>query len=179
MRRGLVGDDIRVNAPPHEFREDVRGVAEQSDGTGLAGRGVALDAGERIIEIATLITDANLEIVAEGPELVVHQPDELLAAMDEWNREHHGASGLTERVRASTTTEAEAERQTLEFVKAHCGPRQAPLAGNSRNLTLAVAIVLAVLGVVVFALTQNRRERRQSSTPLAVGRYREQQRWTR
>lgn len=86
---------------------------------------------ERIIEIATLITDAKLNIIAEGPELVIHQSDELLAAMDEWNTEHHGASGLTERVRASQVSEADAEAQTLEFVAQHCAERTCPLAGNS------------------------------------------------
>ena len=61
---------------------------------------------ERIIELAVLITDGELELVAEGPELVIHQPDELLAAMDAWNTKHHTASGLVDRVRASTVTEA-------------------------------------------------------------------------
>jgi oligoribonuclease len=86
---------------------------------------------ERIIEIATIITDGELEVVAEGPELVVHQSDELLAAMDPWNTAHHGASGLTERVRASTVDERTAEAQTLAFIAEHCAPRSAPLAGNS------------------------------------------------
>jgi len=86
---------------------------------------------ERIIEIATLITDAELNVVAEGPELVIHQSDELLAAMDEWNTEHHGASGLTDRVRASEVSEAMAEVQTLELVARHCAKRKCPLAGNS------------------------------------------------
>ena len=86
---------------------------------------------ERIIEAAVLITDASLEIVAEGPEIVVHQPDSVLGAMDEWNTKHHGESGLTERVRASTVSEAEAEQQRLEVVAAHCQKRAAPLCGNS------------------------------------------------
>lgn len=86
---------------------------------------------ERILEIATIVTDGRLEVIAEGPELVVHQPDSLLGAMDDWNREHHGASGLTDRVRASAVDEAEAERLTLEFVAAHVTSRSAPLAGNS------------------------------------------------
>jgi oligoribonuclease len=87
---------------------------------------------ERIIELAVLITDANLELVAEGPELVIHQPDEVLAAMDEWNTKHHTASGLVERVRASTVTEAEAEAAVLAFIAAHCTPKERPpLAGNS------------------------------------------------
>lgn len=86
---------------------------------------------ERILEIATLITDGDLEIVAEGPELVVRQPEELLAAMDEWNSTQHANSGLLERVRASGVDEAEAEARTLAFLEEHCEPRTAPLAGNS------------------------------------------------
>lgn len=84
-----------------------------------------------ILEIATLITDAALAVVAEGPVLVVHQPDIVLDAMDDWNREHHGASGLTARVRASRLTAADAEAQTLAFVSAHCTARSSPLCGNS------------------------------------------------
>lgn len=85
----------------------------------------------RIVEMATLITDGELEIVAEGPELVIHQPEEVLALMNDWSREHHAASGLLERIRASTLSEREAELQTLEFVRAHCPEAAAPLAGNS------------------------------------------------
>lgn len=86
---------------------------------------------ERIIEIAVLITDGQLELVAEGPEFVVHQSDELLAGMDAWNTKHHGGSGLTDKVKASTISEAEAEAQVLAFVKEHTKKRKAPLAGNS------------------------------------------------
>lgn len=86
---------------------------------------------EHILEIAALVTDGDLEIVAEGPELVVHQPDDVLAGMDAWNTEHHGASGLTERVRASTVSVEEAEDQVLAFLKEHCAPGMAPLCGNS------------------------------------------------
>lgn len=86
---------------------------------------------ERIIEAAVLITDGELEIVAEGPSLVIHQPEALLDAMDEWNTKHHGESGLTEKVRASTLSEAEAEAELLAFVSAHTEPKSAPLAGNS------------------------------------------------
>ena len=86
---------------------------------------------ERILEIAAIITDGDLEIVAEGPELVVHQPDEVLLAMDAWNTEHHGASGLIDRVRASNVSEAEAEAQVVAFMAEHVGERKAPLAGNS------------------------------------------------
>lgn len=86
---------------------------------------------ERIIEIATLVTDSDLNVIAEGPELVIHQSDELLSAMDAWNRKHHGDSGLTERVRESTTSESEAEAQTIAFLSEHCLARQSPLCGNS------------------------------------------------
>ena len=83
---------------------------------------------ERIIEIATLITDGQLNIVAEGPELVIHQSPELLDAMDDWNKQHHGASGLIDRVTASDVTEESAEAQTLSFVREHCVERSAPRA---------------------------------------------------
>ncbi|HSR68852.1 MAG TPA: oligoribonuclease [Acidobacteriota bacterium] len=86
---------------------------------------------ERIIEMVTLVTDAQLNIVARGPELVIHQSDRLLAAMDDWNQRHHAQSGLIERVRASTLSEGEAERRTLDFLTPLCQPRSAPLAGNS------------------------------------------------
>jgi oligoribonuclease len=84
-----------------------------------------------IIEIATLVTDDDLEIVAEGPELVIHQPESLLATMDEWNVTHHTASGLLERVRASSVELHEAERRTLEFLAGFCEPGAAVLCGNS------------------------------------------------
>ncbi|HUJ59351.1 MAG TPA: oligoribonuclease [Kofleriaceae bacterium] len=87
---------------------------------------------ERIIEIATILTDGQLVEIATGPELVIHQPDEVLAAMDDWNKTHHGASGLTDRVRASTITEQEAEAQTVAFINAHVAAKDRPvLAGNS------------------------------------------------
>jgi oligoribonuclease len=86
---------------------------------------------ERILEIATIVTDAELNIVAEGPELVIHQADETLAAMDDWNKKHHGSSGLIDRARASSIDDAQAEALTLEFVRAHVGEGKAPLAGNS------------------------------------------------
>jgi oligoribonuclease len=87
---------------------------------------------DRVIELACMITNGQLELVAEGPDLVVHQPDELLAGMDDWNTKHHGASGLTERVRASTVTEAEAEAAVIAFIDAHVPVKERPpLAGNS------------------------------------------------
>jgi oligoribonuclease len=87
---------------------------------------------ERIIEVATIITDGKLVEIAIGPELVIHQDDAILAAMDDWNKKHHGGSGLTERVRTSTVTEADAEAQTIAFINAHVPAKDRPvLAGNS------------------------------------------------
>ncbi|MDW5378210.1 oligoribonuclease [Halomonas sp. HP20-15] len=86
---------------------------------------------ERIIEVATLITDSELNPVAEGPVLAVRQSNELLAAMDEWNTKTHGESGLTARVKASGVDTAEAERRTLEFLKQYVTPNSSPVCGNS------------------------------------------------
>ena len=86
---------------------------------------------ERIIEIATIVTDASLEVLAEGPEIAIHQTPEVLAAMDEWNTEQHGGSGLTERVLASTCTVEEAQARTLEFLERYVPPRTSPMCGNS------------------------------------------------
>ncbi len=84
-----------------------------------------------ILEIATIITDSQLEVVAEGPALVIHNTEEQLETLSDWSREHFGASGLLDKVRASDIDCAEAERRTLEFVKEHCAERSAPLCGNS------------------------------------------------
>lgn len=86
---------------------------------------------DRIIEIATIITDAQLNVVAEGPVLAIHQPETVLGGMDEWNTRVHGATGLVERVRASTLDEAQAERQTLAFIQEYVPKNKAPLCGNS------------------------------------------------
>ncbi|MGY6563704.1 oligoribonuclease [Halomonas sp. KM-1] len=86
---------------------------------------------ERIIEVATLITDNELNLVAEGPVIAVHHPDSLLAAMDDWNQKTHGESGLVERVKQSRIDTAEAERQTLEFLRAYVAPGSSPMCGNS------------------------------------------------
>ena len=86
---------------------------------------------DRIIEIATLVTDADLNILAEGPVLAVHQSEQALAAMDEWNQRTHGESGLIKRVRASTTTDADAESRTLAFLSQYADPRSSPMCGNS------------------------------------------------
>ncbi len=84
-----------------------------------------------IIEIATLITNANLELLAEGPVLAINQPDEILAAMDEWNTNQHGKSGLTDRVKKSTVTVDDAERATLDFLRDWVPEGKSPICGNS------------------------------------------------
>ena len=84
-----------------------------------------------IIEIATVITDKNLNILAQGPVLAVHQSDAALAAMDEWNQTHHGQSGLIDRVKVSTISDAEAERQTIEFLQQWVPANTSPMCGNS------------------------------------------------
>jgi oligoribonuclease len=84
-----------------------------------------------IIEMATVVTDGQLEILAEGPVLAIHQSDERLARMDEWNTRQHGSSGLTERVRASRIDAASGEQQTLEFLALHSVAGASPMCGNS------------------------------------------------
>lgn len=84
-----------------------------------------------IIEIASLITDSELNILAEGPNLAIWQPEDVLAAMDQWNQRTHRESGLIDRVRASEYTLEDAERLTLEFIQPWANARSAPLAGNS------------------------------------------------
>lgn len=86
---------------------------------------------ERIIEVATLITDADLNVVAEGPVIAVKQPDSQLAQMDDWNQKTHGESGLVARVKASTVTTAEAEQQTLDFLRHYVVAGSSPMCGNS------------------------------------------------
>ena len=86
---------------------------------------------DRIIEIALLVTDAQLVTIAEGPVLVVHQPDEVLEAMDTWNKSTHKKSGLIERVRASKMAEAEAERAAIRFLEQHVPANASPMCGNS------------------------------------------------
>jgi oligoribonuclease len=86
---------------------------------------------DRIIEIATVITDKELTVLAEGPVFAIHQTDEVLAAMDEWNTRQHATSGLTERVRASSVTESEAEQDTLKFIRRHVDQGASPICGNS------------------------------------------------
>jgi oligoribonuclease len=86
---------------------------------------------DRVIEIATIVTDTELNTLAEGPVIAIHQSDETLAAMDEWNTTHHGNSGLTARVRDSGIDEAEADRLTREFLQDWVPAGASPMCGNS------------------------------------------------
>jgi oligoribonuclease len=86
---------------------------------------------DKILEIATVVTDSDLNIIEHGPELVIHQPDSVLSNMNDWCKEHHGNSGLTEKVKVAGVTEPEAEFVTLSFVKEYVEEFQAPLCGNS------------------------------------------------
>src|SRR5213082_367909 len=92
---------------------------------------------DSIIEIATMVTDRDLELVADGPVLAIHQPDEVLARMDDWNQRQHSSSGLLARVRASRTSVAEAQQRTLEFLeRALLGLGDAGAAGEAQQRTL-------------------------------------------
>lgn len=84
-----------------------------------------------IIEIATVVTDGELNILAEGPVIAIHQADEILNGMDEWNTRQHGQSGLVERVKKSTVTATDAEQATLEFLREHVPAGVSPMCGNS------------------------------------------------
>jgi oligoribonuclease len=86
---------------------------------------------DRIIEVAIVVTDSNLETVAEAPVLVVHQPDEILDGMDSWNKSTHGKSGLIEKVKASLLDEVAVEAQMVAFMKEHVPARTSPMCGNS------------------------------------------------
>ena len=86
---------------------------------------------DMIIEIATIVTDSQLNVLAEGPVLAIHQSDQILAKMDEWNTRQHGQSGLVERVRNSKIDEAEAESRTLEFLREYVPANTSPMCGNS------------------------------------------------
>ena len=86
---------------------------------------------EKIIEIATLITDSDLNIIAEGPNLVLSQPNEILESMDEWNHSHLGSSGLIDEVKKSIINEQVAEIETLDFVSKYVGEKVSPMCGNT------------------------------------------------
>lgn len=86
---------------------------------------------DKIIELAVVVTNSQLETIAEGPVWVVHQSNEVLDGMDDWNKGTHGRSGLIDKVKASTLTEADVEAQCLEFIKQHVPARISPMCGNS------------------------------------------------
>ena len=86
---------------------------------------------DRVIEVALVVTDGNLETIAEAPVLVVHQPDSVLDGMDAWNKSTHGKSGLIEKVKASQLAEAAVEAQMVEFLKEYVPYRTSPMCGNS------------------------------------------------
>jgi len=86
---------------------------------------------DRIIEIATIITNTDLQIIDEGPVLAIHQPEKYIQGMDDWNKRHHGASGLIERVRLSPNNESEAEQATIKFLGQYCERGFSPMCGNS------------------------------------------------
>ena len=86
---------------------------------------------ERIIEMATIITDGDLRTIAEGPVIVIHQPQELIDGMDEWNTRTHNKTGLVQKVKVSRVTERQAEIETLDFIQRHTLKNRAPLCGNS------------------------------------------------
>jgi oligoribonuclease len=86
---------------------------------------------DQIIEIATVVTDARLNMLAQGPVIAIHQPLEIMNEMDEWNTRHHGDSGLTNRVLGSKLGASDAEHETLEFLRRHVVPGKSPMCGNS------------------------------------------------
>jgi len=86
---------------------------------------------DRIIEVAAVVTDANLNILAQGPVFAIHQPDAILDGMDAWNKGTHGRSGLIDRVKASTITEADAEAALVDFLRHFVPPGKSPMCGNS------------------------------------------------
>ena len=86
---------------------------------------------DRIIEVAAVVTDANLNILAQGPVFAIHQSDEILDGMDAWNKGTHGRSGLIDRVKASTVTEADAEAALVDFLRHFVPPGKSPMCGNS------------------------------------------------
>ncbi|MCP4994312.1 MAG: oligoribonuclease [Gammaproteobacteria bacterium] len=86
---------------------------------------------DQVIEIATIVTNSNLDILEEGPVIAIHQPDEVLEAMDEWNTRQHGQSGLVERVKSSRYSSADAERETLSFLGKYLPKGASPMCGNS------------------------------------------------
>ena len=119
------GKDKSMSQPPPPAPNETHLVWVDMDMTGLRP-----DV-DRIIEIAVVVTDSELNALAQGPVLAIHQPDAVLDAMDAWNTATHGRSGLTARVRASTVTEAEAQAVMLAFLRPWVPPGKSPMCGNS------------------------------------------------
>lgn len=86
---------------------------------------------DKVIEIATIVTNSNLDVLEEGPVLAIHQSDDVLDAMDDWNKAQHGKSGLVQRVRSSPLTEVDAQDITLDFLTKYLPPNASPMCGNS------------------------------------------------
>jgi oligoribonuclease len=86
---------------------------------------------DRVIEVATIVTDSQLNVLAEGPVLAVHQPEAVLAGMDDWNTRTHTGTGLVERVKLSSLSEVDVERMTLDFLRQHVPKNKSPMCGNS------------------------------------------------
>lgn len=120
-----VGKGVGKDAGTKVVRNEMRLVWVDMEMTGLDPEK------ERIIELAAVVTEPDLTVVAESPVLVVHQPDEILQAMDKWNQSTHGKSGLIDKVKASALTEAQAQAQMLAFLSEHVPAGKSPLCGNS------------------------------------------------
>lgn len=90
-----------------------------------------------IVEIATIVTDGNLNILGTGPDIVIHQPESILQTLPKWNKEHFSESGLLEEIRQSVKSTAQAEDETINFLKKHCAPSTALLTGNSIHMDRA------------------------------------------
>ncbi len=86
---------------------------------------------DQIIEIATIVTDKDLKVLEEGPVIAIHQPDEIILGMDEWNTKHHGESGLIKRVQNSGYSMQQAEQETIDFLKKYVPEQKSPMCGNS------------------------------------------------
>ena len=129
---------------------------------------------DRIIEIATVVTDKELNVIAEGPVFAIHQDDDLLDSMDNWNTKQHGKSGLTQRVRESKVDEAKAERETIAFLQQHVLASKSPMCGNSIcqdrrflarcmpdlvNPAPDVRMILSQIAGLPYELSQSRRKK--------------------
>ena len=125
MQQSPAPTEVPITTTPRPAADDSRLVWVDMEMTGLAPEV------DRIIEIAVVVTDANLEVLAQGPVFVIHQPDAVLDAMDTWNTATHGRSGLTEKVRASRVSEAHSQSALIDFLSDWVDPGKSPMCGNS------------------------------------------------